>query len=104
MNNRFVQNIDDLIHAKARLGIMSMVMIYDKCDFMMLKKQLGLTDGNLGSHIKRLEDADYIQVTKTFEQRKPKTYITVTEKGAKAYETYINTLESIIHPQRKKDN
>lgn len=61
-----VNNINDLIHAKVRLGIMSLLMTYDKCDFTFLKKSLNITDGNLGSHLKKLEDAAYIELTKKF--------------------------------------
>ncbi|WP_054705683.1 transcriptional regulator [Bacillus sp. JCM 19041] len=101
-----LRGIDDVIHAKARLGIMSLVMSHSYCDFAMLKQKLDLTDGNLGSHILKLEQAGYILVEKTFVNRKPKTIISVTKVGALAYEDYIEALEALIHarisPQKKR--
>ncbi|MFT0803602.1 transcriptional regulator [Bacillus swezeyi] len=91
-----VNELDDLIHAKVRLGIMSLLMTYESCDFRLLKKSLGITDGNLGSHLKKLEEAEYIQVTKTFVAKKPKTIIQVTDIGAQAYKNYIKTIEAIL--------
>lgn len=100
-----LRGINDVIHAKARLGIMSLVMSHSYCDFTMLKQKLDLTDGNLGSHILKLEQAGYIFVEKTFVNRKPKTFITVTKSGAKAYADYIDALEMLIQahiaPQKK---
>ncbi|SDC59751.1 winged helix-turn-helix domain-containing protein [Shouchella lonarensis] len=90
-------SINDLIHAKARLGIMSMVMTYEYCDFTMLKEKLRLTDGNLGAHIQKLEEAQYIITKKTFLGRKPKTYVSVTEEGREAYREYIATLEAVLY-------
>lgn len=91
-----VNELDDLIHAKVRLGIMSLLMTYESCDFSLLKKSLGITDGNLGSHLKKLEEAAYIEVTKTFVAKKPKTIIQVTDLGVQAYKNYIKTIEAIL--------
>lgn len=95
--------IDELIHVKARLGIMSLLMTYDQCDFTFLKKQLKITDGNLGSHIQKLEQANYISVEKTFVDRKPKTNVRVTEIGSEAYKNYIAAIESILKITRKSE-
>lgn len=97
MSKRNPNQLNDLIHAKVRLGIMSMVMTYDSCDFTFLKKKLQVTDGNLGAHIRRLEKAKYIELEKTFIDRKPKTFVRVTDIGATAYREYISTLEEIIN-------
>lgn len=91
------KDLNDLIHAKVRLGIMSMLMTYEKCDFTFLKKRLEITDGNLGSHLQKLEEAKYIEITKKFVNKKPKTIITVTDIGTHAYKEYIKTLESILN-------
>ncbi|MDQ0177139.1 winged helix-turn-helix domain-containing protein [Bacillus chungangensis] len=91
-----INELDDLIHAKVRLGIMSLLMTYESCDFTLLKKSLGITDGNLGSHLKKLEEAAYIQVTKKFVAKKPKTIVQVTDLGAQAYKNYIKTIEAIL--------
>lgn len=91
-----VNNLNDLIHAKVRLGVMSLLMTYEKCDFIFLKKTLSITDGNLGSHLKKLEDANYIKTTKTFSSKRPKTTAQITDIGVEEYKKYINTVEAII--------
>lgn len=104
MSNHPVHQINDLIHAKVRLGIMSLLMTYGQCDFTFLKKRLEITDGNLGAHIQKLEQANYISVEKTFVGRKPKTNVQVTELGSTAYQEYIETLESLLKmTQRSED-
>ncbi len=96
MDENSLHQLDDVIHAKARLGIMSILMSYGKADFTFLKKKLGLSDGNLGAHIRKLEEAEYIVVEKTFVRRKPRTICYPSEKGKQAYKKYIETLEKII--------
>lgn len=91
------KHLNDLIHAKVRLGIMSLLMTYGECDFTFLKKTLEITDGNLGSHLQKLEDANYIEIKKTFVKKRPKTIVTVTDIGTHAYREYIKSLESILH-------
>lgn len=76
-----VNNINDLIHAKVRLGIMSLLMTYDQCDFTFLKKSLDITDGNLGSHLKKLEDAAYIELTKKFVSKSRRLLFRLRKKG-----------------------
>ncbi|RSL29931.1 ArsR family transcriptional regulator [Salibacterium salarium] len=92
-----VNEINDLIHAKVRLGIMSLLMTYEECDFSLLKKSLAITDGNLGSHLKKLEDANYVTINKKFVSNKPKTIIKISKTGADAYKEYIKIIESIIN-------
>lgn len=99
MNNP--KHLNDLIHAKVRLGIMSMLMTYGECDFTFFKKTLEITDGNLGSHLQRLEDAKYIEIKKTFVKKRPKSIVTITDKGVHAYKEYIKTLESILNMDNK---
>ena len=96
MSDGLLNNIDEIIHVKARLGIMSLLVTKGKSDFTFLKSKLGLTDGNLGSHIRILEEAGYIEVEKVFEQRKPKTLCEATEKGKTAFKSYVEELERII--------
>lgn len=91
------KHLNDLIHAKVRLGIMSLLMTYGECNFTFLKKKLEITDGNLGSHLKKLEDANYIEITKTFVKKRPQTIVTVTDIGTHAYREYIKALESILN-------
>jgi DNA-binding transcriptional ArsR family regulator len=93
-----VNSLNDLIHAKMRLGIMSLLMVYEECNFTFLKESLSVTDGNLGSHLKKLEDAEYVKITKAFVPQKTKatTIVQITSLGAEAYKDYINTIESIL--------
>lgn len=95
-----VNNLNDLIHPKVRLGIMSLLMIYEECDFPFLKESLAVTDGNLGSHLKKLEEAGYVQITKTFVNKKPKTIVSITNLGMNAYNEYLNVIEAILKNTR----
>ena len=88
--------IDETIHQKVRLGIMSALMARGECDFRFLKDTLGVTDGNLSIHLARLEEAGYIAVRKEFVQRKPRTTYTPTPAGANAFHAYLAVLERIV--------
>lgn len=88
--------IDETIHQKVRLGIMSALMARGECDFRFLKDTLGVTDGNLSIHLARLEEAGYIEVRKEFVHRKPRTTYTPTPAGAAAFHAYLAVLERIV--------
>jgi len=91
--------LNNIIHQPARLKIMSSLSALDpdeQVDFTYLKKLLKLTDGNLGAHLAKLEEADYIKIEKTFVDRKPKTYIKLTGKGRDAFDEHIKALKKII--------
>jgi DNA-binding MarR family transcriptional regulator len=88
--------IDETIHAKVRLGIMTLLVTQGELDFSQLRQKLDLSDGNLSAHIKVLEEAEYIVVNKTFLGRRPKTVLLGTSKGHTAYMAYLNKLESIL--------
>lgn len=96
MGENILDAIDDTIHAKARLGIMSLLMVNGECDFVYLRKELHLTEGNLGNHIRVLEEAGYIQVNKTFAGKRPRTACLPTELGMNMFRQYIEGLERII--------
>lgn len=96
MADNILDAIDDTIHAKARLGIMSLLTVNGECDFGFLRGELQLTEGNLGNHIRVLEEAGYIEVTKTFAGRRPKTLCKATELGMQMFQQYIEGLEKII--------
>jgi DNA-binding MarR family transcriptional regulator len=91
-----VPDLDETFHAPARLGIMTLLAQWGNADFPSLKKSLGLTDGNLGAHIRTLEDRGYIAVEKRFEGRKPKTVVRATASGRKAFRSYLSALERVI--------
>lgn len=84
---------------KIRLQIMSVLMANDEYDFSSLKDLLELTDGNLASNLKTLEKEGYINVEKSFVDRKPNTRYSSTEKGKKAFENHLQALENLIKRQ-----
>jgi DNA-binding MarR family transcriptional regulator len=91
--------LDEVIHQPARLRIMAALVALEKgnsADFIYLRDLLKLTDGNLGTHLHRLEEAGYIEVEKTFVDRKPRTFLTATSKGRLAFRTHVTALEEIL--------
>jgi DNA-binding MarR family transcriptional regulator len=91
--------LDNIIHQPVRLQIMSSLVSLDKneqVNFTYLRKLLKLTDGNLGAHLTKLEEADYIKLEKTFISKKPCTFINVTGKGRDAFEEHITALKQIV--------
>ena len=79
-----------------RLGIMSILAVNDWVEYNTLKELLNLTDGNLASHLKALESADYIKVRKQFVGRKPQTTYHVTETGKQAFKAHLDALETLL--------
>lgn len=90
------QKIDDVIHSRIRTAIMAVLISVDEAEFTFLKEKVNATDGNLSVHLKKLEEAGYITVNKKFVDRKPVSRYRITSKGHKAFEDYIEKLESII--------
>lgn len=91
-----INNINKVFDHRIRLGIMSVLMVNEKADFKTLKELLGATDGNLASHTKALEKADYILVEKQFIGRKPNTTYQATKLGQAEFKKHINALEKLI--------
>ncbi|KPK05052.1 MAG: transcriptional regulator [Gemmatimonas sp. SG8_28] len=94
------ESLDRLIHERIRLGIVSALAAEDGMSFADLKQVLQTTDGNLSVHARKLEDAGYIRVTKGFEDRRPRTQYRLTAKGRRAFEEYVNQMETIISEAR----
>ncbi len=90
------QQLDDIIHSRIRLAIMAVLVSVDEADFVFLREKVNATDGNLSTHIKKLETAGYVAVNKSFENRKPVSRYMLTQKGKKAFEIYIQKLESLL--------
>ncbi len=80
--------VDPLIHAPARLGIMATLAAVEEADFRYLLHATGLTKGNLSAHLSKLEDAGYVQITKTFRGKIPLTLCRLTPQGRAAFEAY----------------
>ncbi len=91
-----ITNLNKAFDHRIRLGIMSILMVNEYADFNMLKELLGATDGNLASHVKALEKAEYISVEKQFIGRKPNTRYSVTKLGKEAFKKHIDALEKLI--------
>lgn len=96
--------LDNIIHQPVRLQIMSSLVSLDRneqVNFTYLRKLLKLTDGNLGAHLIKLEDAGYIKSKKSFVARKPRTFIKATGKGRDAFTEHIAALKKIIHSGKR---
>jgi DNA-binding transcriptional ArsR family regulator len=94
--------LDRLIHERVRLGIVSALAVNQSLAFNELKDMLGLTDGNLSVHARKLEEAGYVECTKKFEGRVPRTEFRLTEPGRRALEAYLAHMEALIHAVRER--
>ena len=88
--------IDRIIHEPARLKIMVQLYALDEADFIFLMRHTGLTWGNLSSHMSKLEDASYLEVTKTFIGKKPHTVLKLTKEGRTAFERYRLAIDQVL--------
>lgn len=94
--------LDRVIHERLRLGILSALAVNDSLTFNELKTLLSTTDGNLSVHARKLEEAEYVTCTKSFEGRMPKTQYKMTAAGRRALERYLDDMEAIIKATRQK--
>ena len=94
--------LDRLIHERLRLGILSALAVNESLTFNDLKKLMATTDGNLSVHARKLEEADYIACTKSFEGRMPKTAYSITATGRRALERYLDHMEALIKATRER--
>ena len=94
-----ILNLQKIFESRIRLGIMSALMVNDLLDFNTLKELLDLTDGNLASHLKALEQQEIILVTKQFIGRKPSTTYKATEHGIELFRQHLAALEELINNQ-----
>ncbi len=91
-----VQELDDLIHSKVRLGAIAVLASADDAEFTYLRDRLNTTDGNLSTHMRRLEEAGYVEVRKSFVERKPLTRYRLTPRGRRAFKEYVDRLERLL--------
>ena len=87
-----IEQIDDVIHGRVRLGVMAYLAASDVAEFNELKAKLGATDGTLSVHLRKLEEAGYIAIEKTFRDRRPLTRAKLTPNGRKAFKRYLDAL------------
>lgn len=87
---------DPLLHQAIRSKLVSQLITNDELPFKALKESLSVTDGNLSTHLSKLEKEGYVRIEKTFEGKRPKTVINITKVGRKAFEAYIEALKTFI--------
>jgi DNA-binding MarR family transcriptional regulator len=91
---------DRLIYERVRLGIMSALAVREELSFNELKGLFDISDGNLGAHARKLEDAGYVTCTKSFEDRRPRTVYRITQQGRSALNRYLDHVEAVIKATR----
>ena len=102
MNPEPLLQLDRVIHEKGRLAIMSLLAATPQLSFTELRDTLNLTDGNLTAHVRTLQESGYVAVTKSFEGTRPLTTFSLTPKGTRAFEAYIDLLELIVQQAKKE--
>jgi DNA-binding HxlR family transcriptional regulator len=90
------RELDNLIHERARLALISTLAVHGRMSFSELKTLLNMTDGNLSVQARKLEEAGYLSCDKQFEGRKPKTEFALTDQGRKALQRYVDHMEALI--------
>jgi DNA-binding MarR family transcriptional regulator len=88
--------LNDTVHQRVRLAILTVLSETQECKFATLRDELGLTDGNLNRHLRVLEEAGLLQVTKTFEGRRPCTWLRLTRRGKDALRDELTALENLV--------
>ena len=94
-----ISRIDEVIHGRIRLGIMAFLSGAETADFTSLKARLQTTDGNLSVHLRKLEEAGFVRVDKSFKGRKPLTEASLTEAGRAAFVAYLDAMSQLL-PER----
>ena len=91
-----IDQIDEVIHGRVRLGVMAYLSSANQAEFAALKARLQVTDGNLSVHLRKLEDASYVAVEKSFAGRKPVTRIRITPTGQDAFVRYLDAIGKLV--------
>jgi DNA-binding MarR family transcriptional regulator len=91
-----VDRLDEVIHGRLRLGVMAYLSGAQSADFNSLKARLKATDGNLSTHLKKLEEAGYVAIAKSFVGKKPLTEVRMTDRGRTAFAAYLDALGALI--------
>ncbi len=93
-------DLDPLLHSQLRLAIISMLVASEKVDFTHIQSETKAAAGNISIQIKKLVDAGYIKVERTFKNNYPNTMLSITDKGVKAFESYVNNLKKYLNPKK----
>ena len=91
-----IDRLDEVIHGRVRLGIMAFLTSAGSADFNTLKAKLSLTDGNLSVHLRKLEEAGYVTIDKSFVGRKPLTRVALSETGRAAFGDYLDAIAKLV--------
>lgn len=102
MNPKALLQLDRVIHEKGRLAIVSMLGATAELSFTELRDSLEMTDGNLTTHIRTLQEAGYVSVAKRYERGRKLTAVSLTAAGRRAFAEYVSLLERIVHQARSK--
>lgn len=102
MNPEPFLQLDRLIHEKGRLAIMSMLAATPELSFTEMRDTLGMTDGNLTTHLRALQQEGYLSVAKSYQNNRPLTTCSLTPAGRKAFTEYINLLEQIVRQNKPR--
>lgn len=102
MNDFDYQQLDDVIHSRIRLATMAILAAVDDAEFTFLRERVQATDGNLGTHLKKLEDAGYVEVEKTFVDRKPVSRYRLTTTGRRAFREYVARIDRLLRASGRR--
>ncbi|UPT61994.1 MAG: transcriptional regulator [Hyphomonadaceae bacterium JAD_PAG50586_4] len=91
-----IDKLDDVIHGRLRLGVMAYLADAEVAEFTELKEVLSATQGNLSIHLRKLEEAGYVAIDKSFMNRKPLTRVRMTAKGRKAFASYLEAIAKLV--------
>jgi DNA-binding transcriptional ArsR family regulator len=92
------QNLDPLLHSQLRLAIISILVTVEEAEFLFLKEKTNASSGNISVQIEKLQEANYIKIEKSFKGKYPLTKCSITKKGIKAFDEYVNALKQYINP------
>ncbi|MFB3854735.1 MAG: winged helix-turn-helix domain-containing protein [Vicinamibacterales bacterium] len=102
MNPEPILHLDRVIHERGRLAIMSMLAASPELSFTELRDTLEMTDGNLTTHMRTLQEAGYVSIAKTYRNRRPLTTVTLTAAGRRAFANYVTLLERIVEQAKPR--
>jgi DNA-binding MarR family transcriptional regulator len=97
LNARDIATLDKIMHEPARLSVAACLYVVESADFVFLQSQTGMTGGNLSSHLKKLDEAGYLSITKSFDDSRPKTTLALTKGGRAAFEAYLKTISAMLN-------
>jgi DNA-binding PadR family transcriptional regulator len=103
MNPEQILKLDPVVHAPIRLAILSILITIKDANFSYLKEAIGTSDGNLSTHLTKLETSGYVSIEKKFVGKKPQTICSITESGRAALSKHLEQLENIVAMQKDKE-